>query len=181
MRVSAGSSRGWAGAGKEPSSGDGRKLASPSPGGRGSCVRTAAQLSGFELCWAKTIRETARIMSRKIEATGSLVTFPSKEEQSMYMQNAADFALAGIASRVQDAGKSTCFRGRGPGFNSQLCHLVAVCGLWQVIGLPSNSVCLMQSGPGTLQQSTRASGRDQRLPFADTARNENESPWFKKP
>lgn len=101
------------------------QLVSPSPRGQGSFIRDSAQLGGFEPDWATTIRKTARIMSREIETLGSLPTFPSKEEQSVDMQNTTDFHGRRVFC-APGAGKSVGFGGRGPGFKSQFGHLVAV-------------------------------------------------------
>lgn len=107
--------RGWAGA---QFKGRGR-LVSPSPGGQGNCIRDSAQLGGFEPGWAKIFRKTAQIMSREIEAPGNLMTFPSKEQRSAGFHGRRSFWAPG-------AGRSMGFRGRGPGFKSQLCHSVAM-------------------------------------------------------
>lgn len=101
------------------------QLVSTSLGGQGSFIRDSAQLGGFAPGWATTIRKTARIMSREIETLGSLLTFPSKEEQSVYMQNTTDFHGRRVFW-APGAGKSVGFGGRGPGFKSQFGHLVAM-------------------------------------------------------
>lgn len=125
VRVSVlGAVGGGQGLGVSPAQSTG-ELVCPSPGGQGSCIRDSAQLGGFEPGWATTIRKTAQIMSREIETPGSLMTFPSKEEQSVYMQNTADFHGRRVFW-APGAGKSMGFGGRGPGFKSQLGHLVAV-------------------------------------------------------
>lgn len=113
--------KGWEGA---QFKGQGR-LVSPSPGGQGNCIRDSAQLGGFEPGWAKIFRKTAQIISREIEAPGNLMPFPSKEQQSVYMQNAAD-SHGRRTFWAPGAGRNMGFRGRGPGFKSQLCHSVAI-------------------------------------------------------
>lgn len=58
--------------------------------------------------------------SGELEAPGSLVTFSSKEKQSVYMQNTADLHGRHILW-APGAEMSVGYGGRGPGFKSQLC------------------------------------------------------------
>lgn len=126
---------------------------------------------------AETIRKKPGIMSREIEAPGSLVTFPSKKKQSVCMQNAANFHSTGLLRPLRAWAAQTGVLGSNPSpaleshvasyWTSFKCHLPELKRTWQEVDDP-------------LQPTQKAGLRHQERPFVGPAQHENAGPLFEK-